>query len=92
MLTCRDSDHESLDSFAVVDSFVERLVDAVGAGDALLAYATLGHVGDRQRLRGHYSGFHSGGVRVRVRRAIFLSRPMMCAARSTLIERQATYN
>ena len=41
VLTCRDSDHESLDSFFVVDSFVERLVDAVGAGDALLAYATL---------------------------------------------------
>ena len=41
VLTCRDSDHESLDSFIVVESFVERLVDAVGAGDALLAYATL---------------------------------------------------
>jgi len=28
-------------SFFTVDSFVERLVDAVGAGDALLSYATL---------------------------------------------------
>jgi sugar/nucleoside kinase (ribokinase family) len=25
----------------VIDSFVDRLVDAVGAGDALLAYSTL---------------------------------------------------
>ena len=41
VLTCRSSDHSSLDSFGVVDSFVERVVDAVGAGDALLAYATL---------------------------------------------------
>ncbi len=41
VLTCRNSDHESLDSFVVVDSFVDRVVDAVGAGDALLAYATL---------------------------------------------------
>jgi rfaE bifunctional protein kinase chain/domain len=41
VLTCRSSDHESLDSFVVVDSFVERVTDAVGAGDALLAYATL---------------------------------------------------
>lgn len=41
VLTCRSADHESLDSFIVVDSFVDRLVDAVGAGDALLAYATL---------------------------------------------------
>ena len=41
VLTCRSSDHEDIDSFFVVDSFVEKVVDAVGAGDALLAYATL---------------------------------------------------
>jgi rfaE bifunctional protein kinase chain/domain len=41
VLTCRSSDHERLDSFFVVDSFVDNLVDAVGAGDALLAYSTL---------------------------------------------------
>jgi rfaE bifunctional protein kinase chain/domain len=42
VLTCRSADHESLDSYIVMDSFAERVVDAVGAGDALLAYATLG--------------------------------------------------
>lgn len=41
VLTCRDKDHESLDSYVVVDSFADRVVDAVGAGDALLAYSTL---------------------------------------------------
>jgi rfaE bifunctional protein kinase chain/domain len=41
VLTCRHGDHQALDSFFVVDSFVDRLVDGVGAGDALLAYATL---------------------------------------------------
>ena len=41
VLTCRHDDHQALDSFFVVDSFVDRLVDGVGAGDALLAYATL---------------------------------------------------
>jgi rfaE bifunctional protein kinase chain/domain/rfaE bifunctional protein nucleotidyltransferase chain/domain len=41
VLVCRNADHESLDSFFVLDSFVDRLVDAVGAGDALLAYSTL---------------------------------------------------
>ena len=41
VLTCRSADHDSQDSYFTVDSFVERLVDAVGAGDALLAYATL---------------------------------------------------
>ncbi len=41
MLVCRGLDHESLDSFYVIDSFVNDLVDPVGAGDALLAYSTL---------------------------------------------------
>lgn len=37
VLTCRNGGDEAI----VVDTFVERLADAVGAGDALLAYATL---------------------------------------------------
>lgn len=41
VLTCCSPDHTALDSFFIVDSFVDRLVDAVGAGDALLAYSTL---------------------------------------------------
>jgi len=41
VLTCHNTDHESLDSYVVVDSFADRVVDAVGAGDALLAYSTL---------------------------------------------------
>lgn len=45
VLTCRSPNHVSLDSFFVVDSFVNSLVDAVGAGDALLAYATLVMIG-----------------------------------------------
>jgi rfaE bifunctional protein kinase chain/domain len=41
VLVCRDAEHYSLDSYFVIDSFVDRVVDAVGAGDALLAYSTL---------------------------------------------------
>jgi bifunctional ADP-heptose synthase (sugar kinase/adenylyltransferase) len=41
VLACGNSDHEDLDSYFVIDSFVDNLVDAVGAGDALLAYSTL---------------------------------------------------
>jgi rfaE bifunctional protein kinase chain/domain len=41
VLACRDKEHYSLDSYFVIDSFVDRVVDAVGAGDALLAYSTL---------------------------------------------------
>jgi len=46
VLTCRPGKGNDLRSFFVVDSFVERVVDAVGAGDALLAYATLSMVAD----------------------------------------------
>jgi len=35
------SDERDLRSFFVVDSFADRVVDAMGTGDALLAYATL---------------------------------------------------
>jgi bifunctional ADP-heptose synthase (sugar kinase/adenylyltransferase) len=41
VMVCCSPDHESLDSFFVLDSFVDKVIDPVGAGDALLAYATL---------------------------------------------------
>jgi len=41
VLACTSADHESVDSFVVVDSLAEEVRDPVGAGDALLAYATL---------------------------------------------------
>lgn len=41
VLACLNNDHASLDSFFVLDSFVDHLADPVGAGDALLAYSTL---------------------------------------------------
>jgi cytidyltransferase-like protein len=47
VLACRDIDHESLDSFFVIDSFVNNLVDPIGAGDALLAYTTLAMLASR---------------------------------------------
>jgi len=46
LLTCRSRQHEDYRSFFVVDSFADRVVDAVGAGDALLSYATLAMVTD----------------------------------------------
>lgn len=49
LLTCRSPhrpDEEGPRAFFVVDSFTGQVVDAVGAGDALLAYATLSMVAD----------------------------------------------
>ncbi len=43
-LTYRKKDWNRVDSFFVLDSFVRNLVDPVGAGDALIAYATLSMV------------------------------------------------
>ena len=37
-------DKEDLRRFFAVDSFVDHVVDAVGAGDALMSYATLAHI------------------------------------------------
>lgn len=51
VLACLSPDHEKVDSFFVIDSFVEHLVDAVGAGDALLAYATLAMVVSRSEAQ-----------------------------------------
>jgi hypothetical protein len=47
VLACRDKDHDSLDSYFAIDSFVDQVVDAVGAGDALLAYSTLAMLASR---------------------------------------------
>ena len=41
ILTCLNGDHASLDSFLVMDSFADQIIDPVGAGDALIAYSTL---------------------------------------------------
>lgn len=41
ILTCTNEDASTLDSYFVMDSFVSKLIDPVGAGDALLAYSTL---------------------------------------------------
>ena len=41
MIVFRDRPQTEARSFFTIDSFAERVVDAVGAGDALLAYATL---------------------------------------------------
>lgn len=41
IITCRNGNHTALDSFFVLDSFAQNVLDPVGSGDALLAYSTL---------------------------------------------------
>jgi len=47
VITFRDRPATDARSFFTIDSFAERAVDPVGAGDALLAYATLAMVATR---------------------------------------------
>lgn len=50
-LTCRATEKAGDPrGFFVIDSFADRVVDAVGAGDALLAYATLSLLVDRSEV------------------------------------------
>lgn len=49
MITYRAPSHE-VRAFFTVDSFVDRVVDAVGAGDALLSYATLSLVATKSNV------------------------------------------
>ncbi|MBM86660.1 MAG: ADP-heptose synthase [Rhodospirillaceae bacterium] len=41
VLTCRDPNHYAIGDAVIIDSFADDVLDPVGAGDALLAYATL---------------------------------------------------
>jgi rfaE bifunctional protein kinase chain/domain len=50
VLTCRRGKENDPRSFFVVDSFADKVVDAVGAGDALLAYATLSLLTDESEV------------------------------------------
>jgi rfaE bifunctional protein kinase chain/domain len=50
VLTCRRGKENDPRSFFVVDSFADKVIDAVGAGDALLAYATLSLLTDESEV------------------------------------------
>ncbi len=62
VLTCRQGKEGDPRSFFVVDSFVDRVVDAVGAGDALLAYATLSMLVDSSEVAASILGSMSAAL------------------------------
>ena len=49
-------------NFFTIDSFAEHVVDAVGAGDALMAYATLGHLTSGNEVIAGILGALAAGV------------------------------
>ena len=62
MITFRKHDQPDARTFFTVDSFVERLVDPVGAGDALLAYATLAMVATQNEVVASILGAFAAAV------------------------------
>ena len=90
VLTCTNPDHESLDSFFVMDSFVEDLVDPVGAGDALLAYATLTMVASRNDTQATILGTIAAACGCEVDGNVPIT-PDQVGARLDKVERQMNY-
>ena len=62
MITFRDRPAVDARSFFTIDSFAERAVDPVGAGDALLAYATLAVVATRSEVVASILGSFAAGI------------------------------
>jgi rfaE bifunctional protein nucleotidyltransferase chain/domain len=77
LLTCRSSKHEDFRSFFVVDSFADRVIDAVGAGDALLSYATLAMVTDGSEVVASVLGSFAAALECEVDGNIPISREAM---------------
>lgn len=90
VLCCRSKDHENLDSFFVVDSFVDRVVDAVGAGDALLAYATLSMLVGKNSVVAAIIGSIAAAIECEADGNIPVS-PDAVLARIDSVEKQANY-
>jgi rfaE bifunctional protein kinase chain/domain/rfaE bifunctional protein nucleotidyltransferase chain/domain len=90
VLTCRPGKGNDLRSFFVVDSFVERVVDAVGAGDALLAYATLAMVAESSEVAATILGSIAAALECEIDGNLPVSRADL-AERIDTIEKRANY-
>ena len=90
VLTCRPGKGNDLRSFFVVDSFAERIVDAVGAGDALLAYATLAMIGDGSEVSATILGSIAAALECEVDGNVPVSGADM-ARRLDALEKRANY-
>jgi rfaE bifunctional protein kinase chain/domain len=90
VITCRSKDHEALDSFFVVDSYADHVVDAVGAGDALLAYATLAMLATGDAVTATILGSMAAAVECEADGNVPVT-PGDVAAKIDLIDKRARY-
>ncbi len=62
IITYRIRPAKDIRAFFAIDSFVEQVVDAVGAGDAMLAYATLAMIATKNEVIASILGCMAAGV------------------------------
>ena len=62
LITYRSDSPTDFRAFFTIDSFAERVVDAVGAGDALLAYATLAMIATKSDVIASILGNMAAGI------------------------------
>jgi rfaE bifunctional protein kinase chain/domain len=62
IITCIKSINQDADLFFTVDSFADKVIDAVGAGDALLAYTTLSMVATGNQVISSILGNMAAGI------------------------------
>ena len=62
IITYRSDSPVDYRAFFAIDTFVDNVVDAVGAGDALLAYSTLGMVATKNEVIASILGCMAAGV------------------------------
>lgn len=62
IITYRIRPENDFRAFFSIDSFAEQVVDAVGAGDAMLAYATLSMIATKNEVIASILGCMAAGV------------------------------
>lgn len=62
VITYRSSEADDHRAFFTVDSFAEHVLDAVGAGDSLLAYATLAMIATKNEVIATILGSFAAGI------------------------------
>jgi rfaE bifunctional protein kinase chain/domain len=90
VLTCRRGKENDPRSFFVVDSFADKVVDAVGAGDALLAYATLSLLTDESEVAASVLGSMAAALECECDGNIPIGRSDLLG-RIDMVEKQARF-
>ena len=62
MIVFRQQPSEDMRSFFTIDSFADKVIDPVGAGDALLSYATLAMVATKNEVIASILGAMAAGI------------------------------